>query len=139
MLIEQVIAREAPDEPIHLDVPEVKLQTIKSALDRALGNILRNAVRYAKDIEIIGEVDGHTLVLRIQDRGPGVAEAFLPRLFEPFFRPEVARSRHTGGSGLGLAIAKRCIEACQGTLSAQQRDGGGLILKCRVPLTVAAQ
>jgi len=139
MLIEQVIAREAPDEWIHLNVPEVKLHTIKPALDRALGNILRNAVRYAKDIEIIGEVDGHTLVLRIQDRGPGVAEAFLPRLFEPFFRPEVARSRHTGGSGLGLAITKRCIEACQGTLSAQQRDGGGLILECRVPLTVAEQ
>jgi len=133
-LVEQVVAREAPDERVHRVVPDVSLHTIKAALDRALGNILRNAVRYAKDIEIMGEVDEHTLVLRIQDRGPGVAEAFLPRLFEPFFRPETARSRQTGGSGLGLAIAKRCIEACQGSLCAHLREGGGLILACRLPM-----
>jgi signal transduction histidine kinase len=41
-------------------------------------------------------------------------------------RPEAARGRNTGGSGLGLAISKRCIEACGGTVTAQNREGGGL-------------
>jgi two-component system sensor histidine kinase CpxA len=132
-LVAQVVAREASETPVHDDVPDVEMHTLRSALDRALGNILRNAVRYAKEIEIIGEATGNTIVLEVRDRGPGVSEDTLHRLFEPFFRPEAARSRHTGGSGLGLAIAKRCIEACQGSITAKIREGGGLVFECRLP------
>ena len=56
----------------------------------------------------------------------GVPPEALPRLFEPFYRPEVARGRNTGGSGLGLAIVKRCVSACGGTVAARLREPQGL-------------
>jgi two-component system sensor histidine kinase CpxA len=65
-------------------------------------------------------------MIEIADRGPGVPEEAISRLFEPFYRPEAARGRTTGGSGLGLAITKRCIEACGGKVIARNRPGGGL-------------
>jgi two-component system sensor histidine kinase CpxA len=128
-LLNQVIAREAPDVPIRLQIDDLQLHTLRSALDRALGNVLRNAVRYATDIEIRAQAEVDRVSIQILDRGPGVPEATLHRLFDPFYRPEAARGRTTGGSGLGLAIAKRCVEACGGTIRARNRTEGGLEVK----------
>lgn len=138
-LIAQVIAREAPETPVRTEVPLLPLTTLRHALDRALGNVVRNAVRYAKDIEIhvAGSDDGWASI-RVLDRGPGVPEEALSRLFQPFYRPEAARSRSTGGSGLGLAIAQRCVEACGGKVSARNREGGGLEVELRVRLSLKA-
>ena len=69
----------------------------------------------------------------IADHGPGVPADALPRLFEPFYRPEAARARHTGGTGLGLAIVQRCIAACGGTVAARLRKPQGLIIELHVP------
>lgn len=128
-LIDQVIAREAPEAGIQLKVEELNLHTLRSALDRALGNVVRNAVRYATDIEIHASSQNDQVIIQVLDRGPGVPKEALSRLFEPFYRPEAARGRNTGGSGLGLAITKRCIEACGGTVTARNREGGGLIVE----------
>lgn len=128
-LIVQVIAREAPESEIQLQVEDMKLHTLRSALDRALGNVLRNAVRYAKDIEIHAKTEDGSAIIQVLDQGPGVPADSLERLFEPFYRPEAARGRNTGGSGLGLAITKRCIDACSGTVTASNREGGGLAVE----------
>lgn len=128
-LIDQVITREAPECEIQLKVEDLKLHTLRSALDRALGNVLRNAVRYAKDIEIHASSQNDRVIIQVLDQGPGVPADSLARLFEPFYRPEAARGRNTGGSGLGLAITKRCIEACGGTVTARNREGGGLAVE----------
>lgn len=133
-LVDQVVAREAPETPVQLDVGDLQLDTLRSAMDRAMGNVVRNAVRYGKDIEIIARVEGEFAVVRIQDRGPGVPEEAVARLFEPFYRPEAARNRNTGGSGLGLAITKRSIEACRGTVTAGNREGSGLEVIMKIPL-----
>ncbi|MGV3662772.1 MAG: sensor histidine kinase [Prosthecobacter sp.] len=136
-LIAQVIAREAPDTPIHTEVPLLPLSTLRHALNRALGNVLRNAVRYAKNIEIHAErSEDRWIIIRVLDRGPGVPAVALEHLFKPFYRPEAARSRATGGSGLGLAITKRCVEACGGEVSASNREGGGLEVKMRIPMSL---
>jgi two-component system sensor histidine kinase CpxA len=71
--------------------------------------------------------------MQILDQGPGVPPETLPRLFEPFYRPEAARGRNTGGSGLGLAIVKRCIEACGGTVTARLRQPNGLAIEMLIP------
>lgn len=134
VLIDQVIAREAPDPPINLSIDDLQLHTFQSALDRAIGNVVRNAVRYASDIEIHSRAENGRVRIQIFDRGPGVSNDALPRLFEPFYRPEAARGRTTGGSGLGLAITKRCIEACGGTVAAMNREGGGLVIEITLPL-----
>jgi len=93
-------------------------------------------VRYAKDLEITASVENSRVIIEIADRGPGVPEEALSRLFEPFYRPEAARGRNTGGSGLGLAITKRCIEACQGSITAQNRESGGLVVSIEVPVAI---
>lgn len=138
-LVDQIVAREAPDLSIRLNIDDMQLHTLRSALGRALANVLRNAVRYAADIEILAksQADGGALI-QIMDRGPGVPADSLPRLFDPFFRPEAARSRSTGGSGLGLAITKRCIEACGGVVTAANREGGGLVVSIELPRHFAA-
>ena len=125
-LLQNVLAREVPENGIQLDIGDIQLHSLRNALDRGIGNVVRNAVRYAKDIEITAKAENGRVVIQILDRGPGVPEEAVSRLFEPFFRPEAARGRNTGGSGLGLAITKRCIEACGGTVTARNREGGGL-------------
>jgi two-component system OmpR family sensor kinase len=76
---------------------------------RALLNLIRNRTRYAKRAISLGaEVDGTgTLVLTVDDDGPGIPLADRDRVFEPFHRPDSSRDRHTGGFGLGLAIVRR--------------------------------
>jgi two-component system sensor histidine kinase CpxA len=132
-LIQNVLAREAPEAAVQVTLGDIKLHSLRNALDRAIGNVLRNAVRYASDIEIQAKAERMRVTVEILDRGPGVPEEALSRLFEAFFRPESARGRTTGGSGLGLAIAKRCIEACGGTISAHNRSQGGLAVAISLP------
>ena len=137
-LIVAVIAREAPDSNVQRQVStDLRVHSLHDALDRAIGNILRNAARYAADsgpIQIYAnQQDGNTII-RISDQGPGVSPEALPRLFEPFYRPEAARRRSTGGSGLGLAITKRCVEACRGTVSARLCEPSGLEIMISIPV-----
>jgi two-component system sensor histidine kinase CpxA len=133
-LLQNILAREAPENGVKLEIGDIQLHSLRNALDRAIGNVLRNAIRYAKDIEITAKAENGLVTIQIADRGPGVPEEALTRLFEPFYRPEAARGRTTGGSGLGLAITKRCIEACNGTVTAQNREGGGLAVSISIPL-----
>lgn len=104
-------------------------------LDRALGNILRNAVKYAAasgpiHIEVAREND--LLLLKVTDHGPGVPEEAIAHLGEPFYRPDASRSRDAGGVGLGLAIVKTCIESCKGSFSCRNRKEGGLEIEIRL-------
>lgn len=106
----------------------VSVWGVESLLRRALSNILRNAVRYAGDqgpIEIGTKKEGDRVLVAITDRGPGVPEASIPRLFEPFYRPEAVRDRKSGGVGLGLAIVKTCVQACGGTVHAENLSPRG--------------
>jgi two-component system sensor histidine kinase CpxA len=132
-LLQNVLAREAPENGNQLEIGDIKLNSLRNALDRGIGNVVRNAVRYAKDIEITAKAENGRVGIQIADRGPGVSEEAVSRLFEPFYRPEAARGRNTGGSGLGLAITKRCIEACGGTVTARNREGGGLVVDFSLP------
>ena len=70
--------------------------------------------------------------ISVGDRGTGVPEASLARLGEPFFGPELARTRATGGFGLGLAIVRRCIAACEGEVN---RACGGFEAHILLPIT----
>lgn len=97
-------------------------------LARAVGNLLRNALRYAGDsgqIRMQARVDGGQVILRVQDDGPGVPPEALSRLTEPFYRPDAARTREQGGVGLGLAIVRTCVEACRGSLALRNREPHG--------------
>ena len=103
---------------------------------RALANLLRNGLRHGGSdakIEISSTRQGLVAVLEVLDHGPGVPEAELERVFEPFYRLEPDRNRRSGGSGLGLAIVKTCIEACQGKVRARNLTPSGLSVTIELP------
>jgi two-component system sensor histidine kinase CpxA len=127
----RVIAREAHDRAdLALNVhPGLKVLADPDLLARAIANVLRNAVRYAGNagpIVITATIRNGEVILSIADRGPGVPKETLHRLFDPFYRPESARTREGGGTGLGLAIVKSCVEACGGSVEVKNAEPSGL-------------
>lgn len=102
-------------------------------------NLVTNAVRYGcgpNSATVRVEVlhDGGRAVLRVIDRGDGIAVDHLPRLTERFYRVDPARSRESGGTGLGLAIVKHIVERHRGTLDIQSRLGAGTTVEVRLPV-----
>lgn len=104
-------------------------------LQRAIANLLRNAILYAGQagpIIVSGWQEGDEVILEVADHGSGVPEESLPKLFDPFYRVDDSRARDTGGVGLGLTIVKTCVESCGGTVSAAVRPEGGLRVQVRL-------
>jgi len=97
------------------------------ALRRVVSNLLGNALRYGSraDVQVLPQPDGSALLL-IEDEGPGIPEAELERVFEPFYRVESSRSRASGGSGLGLYIARDLLQRQGGSIRLVNRVGEGL-------------
>lgn len=103
-------------------------------LQRAVGNVVRNAIRYAGHAGPIrifaeryssGDATSHVR-LTVEDCGPGLPEKELEAVFAPFYRPDTSRTAGTGGAGLGLAIVRKCIEVCGGNVSCRNRQPCGL-------------
>ena len=104
---------------------------------QVLGNLVENSLRYTDapgHIVIHVQPDSHGAVLTVEDSAPGVADADLPRLFEPLFRADPARSRHSGGSGLGLSICAVIVRAHGGSIAAAPSALGGLAVKITLPV-----
>ncbi|MFM6926759.1 MAG: sensor histidine kinase [Ferruginibacter sp.] len=87
----------------------------KEKIRQVFINLVDNAIKYGKQSGTIEasfyKVDGAKVLIEVSDDGSGIAEEHLPRIFERFYRTDLARSRKVGGSGLGLAICKHIIEA----------------------------
>lgn len=107
-------------------------------LQSAIENVIRNALRYTSEeqaVEVsVSREDTDWMLINVSDGGPGVPEKDLERLFDPFFRVSEARDRKSGGAGLGLSIAERAIRLHGGTISAENRIDGGLLVSIRIPL-----
>ncbi|HSI63566.1 MAG TPA: HAMP domain-containing sensor histidine kinase [Candidatus Saccharimonadia bacterium] len=132
-LVRRTLLREDASEEAgtaRLEVPEnCTVLADEEMLSRAIGNLVRNAQRYAAGsgpVEIRATRSNGHVSITVSDRGPGVPAEALPRLLEPFYRPDAARTRESGGVGLGLAIVKSCTEACGGKVEIANRQGGGL-------------
>ena len=106
------------------------------ALRRCLTNLVENAVRYGETAAIDVEDGAAEVVVRIRDRGPGLPQAELEHVFEPFYRGEASRSRETGGTGLGLGIARNIARAHGGDIVLRNYPGGGLEATLTLPRTV---
>jgi len=96
------------------------------ALKRCLGNLIENALKYGKSATLLVEDAPDRLVIRVRDRGPGIPEGELERVFEPFYRIESSRGRDTGGTGLGLSIARNVAQLHGGTLIVRNMKDRGL-------------
>lgn len=106
-------------------------------LQRIVLNIMENSRKYrsgaSAHLEISSSYDGDIVRLCFADDGPGVPEEALPKLFHVFYRTDPARRNPNGGSGLGLSIVEKAVHQMGGTITAQNRTGGGLVLLLCLP------
>jgi signal transduction histidine kinase len=121
----QDVAYAGPDRAI--------LQARPLALKRAFANLIDNAVNYGGAARVTLRCDRDGVAVAVTDDGPGIPEAEMQRVLEPFQRIEGSRSRATGGVGLGLAIVVQAVEREGGRLALVNRPGGGLSAEVALP------
>ncbi len=98
------------------------------ALRRCLGNLIENALRYGGSAEVALQNGERALSVVVRDRGPGIPEAELERVFDPYFRLDASRNRNSGGTGLGLSIARNIARWHGGDIRLRNAvDSPGLI------------
>ncbi|MBI4553878.1 MAG: DUF4118 domain-containing protein [Candidatus Latescibacteria bacterium] len=124
------------NRPVHVKMPDglPDVEMDFSLMMKVLINIVDNAVKYSSPdapIEIEARIVGDQLEITVTDRGVGIPEEDLTRIFDKFYR--VTRPINVAGTGLGLPICKGIIEAHHGTITAENRPGGGTILRMTLP------
>ncbi|MER5764084.1 HAMP domain-containing sensor histidine kinase [Streptomyces sp. NPDC002082] len=137
---EDAARRPAPRVALRLDArAPVPAAGDPARLERALANLVDNALRYARTGVVVraSAEDGWAL-LEVTDDGPGIPEADRDRVFERFVRLDADRSRAGGGTGLGLAIAREIARAHGGEVSALPAPAGGARLVLRVPASAGS-
>ena len=140
----QDVASLAAHRGILLDVeppePVTVLGDAAHLLD-AVTNVVVNAIYYNIEggrVRITLRTDRRMVLLRVSDTGVGIPADALPRIFEPFFRADPARSRAAGGAGLGLALAKAVVERHRGRISCTSEPGRGTEVLIELPAAATA-
>jgi len=143
-LISELVADanfEAHSRQVRVEVDAFDAVVVKGSeqlLAGAIENILRNAVRYTAENTVVQVAvtlaENQRVTLMVRDHGPGVPEASVEKIFQPFYRVDDARERRSGGTGIGLAIADRAIRRHGGTITAHNAAGGGLEVVISLPL-----
>jgi signal transduction histidine kinase len=133
-LVDQV--SDAGEKAAYQGPNHVAVELHPSLVKRAFANLVNNAVTYGGSASVaVAVLDTHIQVM-VEDNGPGIPEADLERVFQPFQRLDESRNRGTGGVGLGLAIARRGIENDGGRICLSNREGGGLRALIILPVTM---
>lgn len=103
------------------------------AVKRGVANLIENALNYGERARVEVRRVGASVVMKIEDDGPGIPEEDLETVFAPFHRGDASRNRHTGGIGLGLSIAQAVAEDHGGEVRLENRPGGGLRAEMVLP------
>ena len=119
------------------DLPEVRGDA--AALRRVLSNLVANAAKFAAAgrwmaVRASARPDGRSVVLRFEDRGPGIPREERGRVFEPFYRGPAAERNATPGSGLGLSLVRHVVRAHGGSVHVEGREGGGTAVVLELPV-----
>ena len=119
-------------------IPDVlRITADYGKMDQVFRNLITNAIDFSPEggsIILSGFIDRDTVVLKVQDSGPGIPESEKLRIFDRFYRIEKSRDRRFGGKGLGLTIAKAIVEAHGGTIFVETSDIKGACLIVRLPV-----
>ena len=105
-------------------------------------NLIDNAIKYSQnhkekpEVKVIVEIDKQELIARVSDNGPGIPQADLDMIFEKFFRSGSSRSQKIEGVGLGLSIVKEIVNAHNGKIYAESKEGQGCTFVIKLPLQI---
>lgn len=138
VLVSEVVHSESPENRhvIFNEDNNIQIPLRYNAFKRVVANLIQNALRYSdNDVELATGIDKNKkfAFLTVSDTGPGIPDADIERLFQPFTQGDLARG--TEGSGLGLAIIKRIVDGHGGRVILSNRESGGLQAKVLLPLT----
>lgn len=120
---------------VEVDASLSETRADESLLRHIFSNLLSNAVKYSPEgtaVEFTARRDGRTAIFTVRDRGIGIPEVDLPKLFQAFHR--ATNVGDAPGTGLGLVIVKRCAELHGGTIEVESKTGEGTRFTVRVPL-----
>jgi signal transduction histidine kinase len=115
------------------DAPRLAYSCRPTALKRAIGNLIENAIQYGERARVSLAATPSGPVIIVDDDGPGIPPDRIDEVFKPFTRLETSRSRETGGTGLGLSIARSIVLAHGGQVTLANRKGGGLRAEIHLP------
>jgi heavy metal sensor kinase len=121
---------------IHCALPPLPCIGDSERLAQVITNLLSNAIEYNQEsgeVRISGEPQDGTVAVRVNNTGPGIAAADLPRIFERFYRADPSRTGAGAHTGLGLAISKAIVEAHGGTIEATSEPSAGTTFTVRLP------
>ena len=125
------VARRAARGPVAVDLAPVRVRGDEALLERLVGNLVENAVRYGSDVRVAVDRRGDEARLVVRNAGDPVPDAALARLTQPFQRLDRTRGR---GSGLGLSIVDAVAQAHGGSLRLAAPRAGGLTAEVRLPV-----
>jgi len=129
---------ESKKQSFQVDIPS-KLPPVLSdpeMIAQAFSNLIDNAIKFTPEkgqIKVTAREKDNFVQIDISDTGIGIAEKYLPRLFERFYRVDKARSREMGGTGLGLAIVKHIVQAHKGRITVESQPGKGSTFSVFLP------
>lgn len=107
-----------------------------SAMTRAFNNLIDNAVKYGSQVSVsLAKAGDGTVTIKVTDNGPGIPYSLQARVFEPFFKIDMARSGARDGFGLGLSIARNVIEAHGGRIALMDEQPSGTTAFLTLPAT----
>jgi signal transduction histidine kinase len=108
-------------------------------ITRVVANVVNNALAYGTCADLTLQTDGDFAELWVEDRGPGIPAGERGLVLEPFYRLEGSRNRESGGAGLGLTIVRQVVESNGGSVTIEDRLGGGSRFRVRLPRVAADQ
>ncbi|NYT39873.1 HAMP domain-containing histidine kinase [Sphingomonas sp. R-74633] len=115
------------------EAPRLRMHLRPSLMRRAVRNLIENAIKYGGATEVRLRSDDRNVRIEVCDRGPGIPQDKLEKVFDPFTRLEESRNRETGGAGLGLALARAIVRDASGEITLVNREGGGLVATITLP------
>ena len=127
---------------IHIDPPDatVSAQIDRYYMSRAVGNLVRNACRFARSqVRVTAGLVKGGAEIAVSDDGPGIDSQYHAKVFEPFARLDESRSRESGGAGLGLAIVHEIVSWHAGSVHVERSKLGGAVFIIRWPQTGTVQ
>ena len=131
-----VVARKRQQIQVELSPSAGTVEADGSLLERAMSNLVDNALKYTPEggrVRVVAGSENGQATMSVEDNGMGIPESDLPRIFERFYRVDKSRSRDLGGTGLGLSIVKHIIQLHGGTIQVRSSMGVGSTFIIRLP------